>query len=72
MLLVAYLLYKDERWDDAGEHLQKLARDERYAARRPAVFYYLGCAEYEQGRPREGLRLMRRYLEATATASGHR
>ena len=64
-LLVGYLLYKDERWDDAKVLLGPLARDERYAARRPAVLYYLGRAEYDMGRPGEAMRLMRRYLEAT-------
>jgi hypothetical protein len=67
-LLVGYLLYKDERWDEARGRLLPLVWDERYVARRPAVLYYLGRTEYELGHPGEGGRLLRRYLAVTETA----
>jgi hypothetical protein len=63
-LLLGYLLYKVERHDDAADRLKPLADDAAYAARRPAVLYYLARAEYGNGMFEPAVRNMERYLQA--------
>ena len=64
-LLLGYLLYKADLDDEAVDRLKPLADDHEYAARRPAVLYYLARAEYGNGLFEASVRNMVRYLDAT-------
>ncbi len=67
-LLLGYLLYKADLDDEAVDRLKPLADDQAYAARRPAVLYYLARAEYGNGIFEASVRNTERYLDAV-TAS---
>ncbi len=62
-LLLGYLLYKTELFDEAVDLLLPLARDPSYPERRPAVLYYLARCYYSQAIYGAGAREMGRFLD---------
>ncbi|MDW8284006.1 MAG: hypothetical protein RMK29_20065 [Myxococcales bacterium] len=61
-LLLGYLLYRADLLEEAVAHLRPLASQEAYVARRPALLYYLGRAEYMSARTRDGVMHLEGYL----------
>jgi spermidine synthase len=60
-LLAAYAGYKSLELPRARELLRELAGDPDYVARRPAVLYYLGRAEFGLGAFQEGVSLLEEF-----------
>ena len=67
-LLLGYLMYKADLDDVACDRLKPLVDDAAYAARRPAVYYYLARAEYGNGLFEAAVRNMDKYLDAVTPA----
>jgi hypothetical protein len=63
-LLLGYLMYKADLDDVACDRLKPLVDDTAYAAKRPAVYYYLARAEYGNGMFEAAVRNMDKYLDA--------
>ena len=63
-LLSGFLDYKAEFYADAIDELKPLADDAAYAARRPAVLYYLGRAYYANANYGKAVDALERYIRS--------
>ncbi len=65
-LVLGYLLYKTELFDDARDHLEVVADDPQYASwlrQHPSALYYLARSEYIEAAPQSAVEHMERYIE---------